>query len=168
MYQNNNNNEGYSQSVLSDIHSARRIANQALSDVMSLHQLGDKVDDSQKEEIKANLHHATLQYYIQLKPYLKSSGKLYNQNESTVFETEEGVFLITKLDDFILSSFEQEREKDRVGKETEVESTTLPATIPTHVGAQCVQYLNQQVVDLGFAPEFNKKNNPTSVTQKGD
>ena len=164
MYQNNNNQD-YSASVLVDIHSARRTANQALSDVMSLHQLGDQVGEDEQEQIKSNLHHATLQYYIQLKPYLRDSGKLFNRESAKVFETDDGVFLISKLDDFILSSFEKEREKERVGKETEVESTTLPATIPTHAGAQCVQYLNQQVVDLGFAPEYNQKNNPTSVSQ---
>lgn len=149
-------------STIRDLNESRRYAVSALSDVVRLHQLGDK-DDEEWTTAKAQLHHATIQYYLQLKPYLLNEGILYDPQDSIVFETDDGYFQIHKLDDFVLSSTEEEQEIDRVGEPNEVEVKEVPHQLPIEVSKECIDYLNSKLVQLGLTVQAQKQESPKNI-----
>lgn len=153
-----NDNQAGVYASLADLQQARRYALEAQSEVQRLHLVEDKPQDKWAEAT-AQLHHAVLQYYQQLRPYLLEHNIHHEFGEkprerAKVFEQGDGkAFYVTQLDDWRLSETKEEREVEKVGEPDEVQEVTQPNILPPAVALECVDYLDLMLVKFGLTVE---------------
>jgi len=163
----NNQQQSVASPSIQDIHAARRQALGVASDIMYYHTKERTIPDGHDEyndwcDLRAQMHHAVIQFYQTLKPHLLDNGVKYNDN-AIVTELDDGVFYINQLDDFRLSYVDQDQEQDQIGGGTKKQKKRVPHTLTPELSLECLDYLNKSMVDLGLTVKTELKNDVSDV-----
>jgi len=142
--------------TLNDLHDYRRNAQRAILAVTQLHQQNQK-DTDEWQVAKADLHTATVNYYLMLKPYLIESGDYLDEDEYIAELSDGSKFRVNQIDTFILDEVEKETEEKKPGESTKVKVENKPKTLPVSLAKASIDYLNQKMVQYTSQTDVSKK-----------
>jgi hypothetical protein len=154
--------------ALTDIHEARRVADESIDKLLTQHQTAGPGSDSVSDAAQ-DAHSAVLMLYNRLRPYLPQVPYYWEQvalyeevvtDENGEPKTDEdgegvtkGLYGLNSLDEFRFASRAEATREERVGEPDQESVEEHAVRLPPKIALAAYDALNAAIVDMEFAAE---------------